>query len=122
MVRTKLLVGCLSLALVIPAVTAADPWKDESGHGRGERGVDYSDHWENDDRRGDRDDIWRPGDRIPPLYPPRRVDRSIPPGHLPPPGECRIWFPGRPAGHQPPPGSCRELRFQVPPGAFLVRG
>ena len=46
----------------------------------------------------------------------------IPPGHLPPPGECRIWFEGRPPGHQPPPGSCRYLSRRVPPGAFLVWG
>jgi len=30
----------------------------------------------------------------------------IPPGHLPPPGECRVWLPGLPPGHQPPPGRC----------------
>jgi hypothetical protein len=47
---------------------------------------------------------------------------TIPPGHLPPPGECRIWYPGTPPGHQPPPGSCRELRHHVPRGAWLVRG
>ena len=34
--------------------------------------------------------------------------KSIPPGHLPPPGECRVWYDGRPPGHQPPPTSCRE--------------
>ena len=47
---------------------------------------------------------------------------EIPPGHMPPPGECRIWFPGRPPGQQPPPGPCSELRHQVPAGAILVRG
>lgn len=47
---------------------------------------------------------------------------KIPPGHLPPPGECRIWYPDRPSGHQPPPGDCHALRHQVPPDAFLVRG
>jgi hypothetical protein len=46
----------------------------------------------------------------------------IPPGHLPPPGACRIWYPDRPPGHQPPPDSCRKLRYQVPPGAVLVQG
>ena len=46
----------------------------------------------------------------------------IPPGHLPPPGKCRVWFPDRPPGHQPPPGDCGQLRYRVPPGAVLVGG
>lgn len=47
---------------------------------------------------------------------------GIPPGHLPPPGECRIWFPDRPPGQQPPPGPCEVLYWQVPHGAVLARG
>jgi hypothetical protein len=47
---------------------------------------------------------------------------EVPAGHLPPPGECRIWYPDRPAGQQPPPGACRQLEWQVPPGAILIRG
>lgn len=47
---------------------------------------------------------------------------QVPPGHLPPPGECRVWYPDRPPGQQPPPGPCEVLQYQVPPGAFLVRG
>ncbi|POF44380.1 hypothetical protein B0D71_00665 [Pseudomonas laurylsulfativorans] len=47
---------------------------------------------------------------------------GIPRGHLPPPGQCRIWFPDRPPGHQPPPGRCKKLRHRVPSGAYLVRG
>jgi len=46
----------------------------------------------------------------------------VPPGHLPPPGECRIWYPDRPPGHQPPPGPCGALRYRVPPGAYLIQG
>jgi hypothetical protein len=45
---------------------------------------------------------------------------GIPPGHLPPPGECRIWLPGRPPGHQPPPGHCSDLKHEVPAGAWLL--
>jgi hypothetical protein len=32
--------------------------------------------------------------------------KGIPPGHLPPPGECRVWYEGVPPGHQPPATSC----------------
>jgi len=47
---------------------------------------------------------------------------DIPPGHMPPPGKCRIWYPDLAPGQQPPPGDCRELRRRVPPGAWLIRG
>ena len=46
-------------------------------------------------------------------------DLGIPPGHMPPPGACRIWYPDRPPGQQPPPGRCDVY---PPPGAVLVRG
>jgi len=45
---------------------------------------------------------------------------DVPRGHMPPPGMCRIWFPGRPPGHQPPPGDCRRLSREVPRGAYLI--
>jgi hypothetical protein len=55
-----------------------------------------------------------------PVY--RSQPVHIPPGHYPPPGACRVWYPDRPPGHQPPPGPCHVLRHQVPPGAVLVQG
>jgi len=33
--------------------------------------------------------------------------QGIPPGHLPPPGQCRVWYDGRPPGHQPQATSCQ---------------
>jgi Flp pilus assembly protein TadD len=47
---------------------------------------------------------------------------TIPRGHWPPPGQCRIWFADRPPGQQPLPGSCKKLRKRVPPGAVLMQG
>lgn len=52
----------------------------------------------------------------------RRNAFHIPPGHMPPPGMCRIWYPGVPPGHQPPPGNCYRLSRIAPPGAWLIRG
>lgn len=49
-----------------------------------------------------------------------RALRGVPKGHYPPPGECRIWYPGRPPGHQPPPARCGSLVGRVPVGAFLL--
>jgi hypothetical protein len=61
----------------------------------------------------------KPGPRAKAAGPPPQA-LKIPPGHLPAPGECRIWYPGQPPGHQPPPGPCKKLASQVPPGAWLV--
>jgi hypothetical protein len=47
---------------------------------------------------------------------------SVPPGHMPPKGKCRIWYPGRPPGHQGPIGECADLERRLPRGAVLVRG
>jgi hypothetical protein len=99
MTCARLLAACLALALCAPSVVAADPWKDESGH-RGERARGGG------DRRGDRD-LDRGGRRDAwgwPLV--SHVQPRVPPGHLPPPGECRLWYPGLPPGQQPPPGRC----------------
>jgi hypothetical protein len=41
---------------------------------------------------------------------------------MPPPGQCRVWYPGQPPGQQPPPGDCKVLRHHMPAGTWLVRG
>jgi hypothetical protein len=45
---------------------------------------------------------------------------GVPPGHLPPPGFCRVWFPGRPPGHQPKAGPCAEVEVGAPAGTWVL--
>jgi hypothetical protein len=106
------LAAALGLSGLASATTraVADPWKDESGHGSWryeDSEIGGRDHWR--DRYSDRD--YRYGHRDYGFrdHRPRRGrdrDAAIPPGHLPPPGECRTWYADRPAGHQPPPYRC----------------
>ncbi|MEW8211967.1 MAG: hypothetical protein AB2735_16035, partial [Candidatus Thiodiazotropha taylori] len=44
----------------------------------------------------------------------------IPPGHLPSPGECRLWEEGVPPGRQSEPGDCEELEDDVTDDTVLV--
>ena len=76
-------------------------------------------YWESDGGR------WQPGGVE--YLPPRgryRGARSVrvPPGHLPPPGYCRLWLPGTPPGHQPRPERCDRV-FRAAhhhPGAVVI--
>lgn len=45
---------------------------------------------------------------------------GIPPGHLPPSGQCRIWLPGEPPGHQPRSRSCAAIERAAPAGSWIV--
>lgn len=45
---------------------------------------------------------------------------GIPPGHLPPPGQCRVWFPGRPPGQQPAPAACTRAMRDAPAGTWVL--
>jgi hypothetical protein len=36
--------------------------------------------------------------------------QGIPPGHLPPASQCRVWYDGRPPGRQPAPTSCARAQ------------
>lgn len=88
----------------------ADEGRDESGRGTRDRANEK--HWKDDERRdrGKESDRQQGGERD--YFHRHGYTRlSIPNGHLPPPGECRVWHPDRPAGQQPPPTKCD----QVPP-------
>lgn len=68
----------------------------------------------------------RPGRGGPPSWAggPKGASRDgrglhVPKGHRPPPGQCRLWYPGRPPGHQPPPTSCR-LAYRHRRGSAVV--
>jgi hypothetical protein len=47
---------------------------------------------------------------------------GIPPGHLPPAGQCRVWMPGKPPGHQARPRSCANIEAFAPRGSWIVYG
>lgn len=38
----------------------------------------------------------------------RANSQGIPPGHMPPPGQCRVWYEGNPPGQQPSPTNCDQ--------------
>jgi hypothetical protein len=102
--KKKLASLCLAVACCSVGVWA-DQGRGNSGNGRHETVRDR-------DRGHDRDSYFeRHG----------HTRLNIPKGHYPPPGECRIWHPGRPPGHQPPPMSCDRAKARVPPGAWIIR-
>lgn len=45
---------------------------------------------------------------------------GVPPGHLPHPGECRVWIPGRPPGRQARARSCDGILGTAPAGAWIL--
>ena len=45
---------------------------------------------------------------------------GIPPGHLPPPGLCRVWMPGTPPGHQPRARNCAGIERMAPAGSWIL--
>jgi hypothetical protein len=48
------------------------------------------------------------------------VTLNVPPGHLPPAGECRVWIPGTPPGRQPRPRSCTGIAATAPAGSWIL--
>ena len=45
---------------------------------------------------------------------------GVPPGHMPRPGECRIWLPGIAPGHQPRDRSCEDFLERAPAGSMIL--
>ena len=85
---------CASFVLAWAGHAAAEDWKDEAGN--------KPDHGYYADRYHSYEPYVLDGDRS---HVPAEV-AAIPPGHYPPPGHCRDWYPDRPPGHQPPPYRC----------------
>lgn len=46
----------------------------------------------------------------------------VPPGHLPAPGECRIWIDGVPPGQQPAPTDCATAERRRPSNGRVIYG
>lgn len=49
-----------------------------------------------------------------------RITLGVPPGHLPPPGQCRVWIPGRPPGRQARARPCDGIEREAPAGALIL--
>lgn len=102
--RNFLPIFLLSLTLAAPAALA-EPIAGATAFT--EQDPKEKDREKKRDRARDRDrDRDRDDDR-------RRGPRDVPPGHLPPPGECRVWYYGVPPGHQPPPTDCATARREA---------
>ena len=61
-----------------------------------------------------------PGPAPEPEGPNTAANLDIPPGHLPPPGQCRIWISEQPPGQQGPPRSCDGIEAAAPAGAWIL--
>jgi Ca2+-binding EF-hand superfamily protein len=106
--KNFLLIFLLALGLAAPAAMA-DPSpgamayaKDNQGKEKNKR-KDKGHKWKDDDRDHGREN----DDRN------HRGAQGIPPGHLPPSGECRVWYNGKPPGHQPPSTDCSTARREA---------
>lgn len=64
----------------------------------------------------------------PPVEPPAAEQRGpstaaslgIPPGHLPPVGQCRVWVLGTPPGHQAAARSCSGIERTASAGTWIL--
>lgn len=100
------------------ATSHADDNRNESGKNRweqrGDHRRDQARHDDKDRGRHDRKDRRGEGEGERDRYEDRTAYSAPPKGHMPPPGECKLWYPDRPAGHQPPPIQCENLGVETP--------
>jgi len=47
-------------------------------------------------------------------------EKQIPPGHMPPPGLCRVWLKGVPPAQQPAPTDCASAVRNLPENARVI--
>jgi len=45
---------------------------------------------------------------------------GVPPGHLPAPGLCRVWVPGKPPGHQARQRECAGIERSAGAGSWIL--
>jgi hypothetical protein len=66
--------------------------------------------------------VWVPEPEAHAAGPSSAATLGIPPGHLPRPGQCRVWMPGTPPGRQPKPRSrpCDGIAPAAPAGSWVV--
>ena len=48
------------------------------------------------------------------------LNLGVPPGHLPPPGLCRVWVSGTPPGRQARARSCDGIEATAPAGSMIL--
>lgn len=116
LLQTLLMVTACGLA---SNLALADDWKNEPGKGRQHDDGHHESGWHNknyDKKKSGKRGHESHGGSYFHQHGYSRLD--IPKGHYPPPGMCRVWYPGRPPGQQPPPAACG---VPVPPGAWLIR-
>lgn len=63
---------------------------------------------------------WRTPARASSTHASTAATLGIPPGHLPPPGLCKIWIPGNPPGHQAKARNCNNIERSAPAGSWIL--
>lgn len=113
--KSWLLMTLVVFTLFVCVSALADEGKDESGKGKDRK--PYSEKYDKKKNESGKGKYYGGnGDRETYFQRHGYTQLNIPPGHYPPPGECRVWYPDRPAGQQPPPTGCSN----VPPGAWVI--